>query len=225
MGLLACRSYRARALGWLTLTGGAWGLGYTRPLAGAVVVARSDERSIRSPWTPELSTNLMSILAPAVGAVLAAVLESSVFTHLQVGSAQPDLIFAVGIAIAMVMGFESGITWAFVGGISLDLLLPGRPLGSTTLTLLLVTGISLTVARALWPPRIVFIAATVFLLAFVYQGLLLGILTLAADVGFVGSSISDLILVAIVDTLIAVVAVVLVRALDLRFGEPERASW
>jgi len=167
----------------------------------------------------------MSVLAPAVGAVFAAVLESSVFTHLQVGSAQPDLVFAVGIAIAMVMGFESGITWAFTGGIALDLLIPGRPLGSTTLALLLVTGVSLAVARALWPPRIVFIAATVFVLAFVYQGLLLGILALAADVGFVGLSIGEFILVAIVDTVIAIVAVLLVRALDLRFGEPERVSW
>ena len=72
----------------------------------------------------------MSVLAPAVGAVLAAILESSVLTHLQVGSVRPDLVFAVGVAVAMVLGFESGMTWAFVGGITLDLLLPGRALGS-----------------------------------------------------------------------------------------------
>lgn len=166
----------------------------------------------------------MSVLAPAVGAAFAAVLESSVLPHFQVGGAQPDLVFAVGIAVAMVMGFESGITWAFTGGIALDLLLPGRPLGSTTLTLLLVTGVSLAVARALWPPRIVFIAATVFVLAFLYQGLLLGVLTLTADLGFVGLSVGDLFIIAIVDTIIAVVAVLLVRALDLRFGEPERVT-
>ena len=63
----------------------------------------------------------MSVLAPAVGAVLAAILESSVLTHLQVGSVRPDLVFAMGIAVAMVLGFESGMTWAFVGGISLEI--------------------------------------------------------------------------------------------------------
>ena len=82
---------------------------------------------------PSASTDQMSVLAPAVGAFLAAVIESSVLTHLQVGSIRPDLVFAVGIAVAMVLGFESGMTWAFVGGLTLDLLLPGRALGSTAL--------------------------------------------------------------------------------------------
>ena len=44
----------------------------------------------------------MRILAPAVGAVLAAILESSVLTHLQVGGIRPDLVFAVGVAVARV---------------------------------------------------------------------------------------------------------------------------
>ena len=79
----------------------------------------------------------MSVLAPAVGAVLAAILESSVLSHLEMGNIKPDLVFAVGVAVAMVLGFESGMTWAFAGGITLDLLMPGRALGSTTLTLIL----------------------------------------------------------------------------------------
>jgi hypothetical protein len=52
----------------------------------------------------------MSVLAPAVGAVIAAIVESSVLTHLQVGGLRPDLVFAVGVAVAMVLGFESGMT-------------------------------------------------------------------------------------------------------------------
>ena len=167
----------------------------------------------------------MSVLAPAVGAAFAAVLEASVFAHFNVGSAQPDLVFAVGIAVAMVMGFESGMTWAFTGGIALDLLVPGRPLGSTALTLLLVTGVSLTVARALWPPRVAFIAATAFGLAFLYQGLLLGVLALTAAIAFVGLSFGDLFVVSIADMVIAAIAAIIVRALVLRFGEPDRVSW
>ena len=96
----------------------------------------------------------MSVLASAVGAIIAAVLESSVLTHLQVGGVTPDLVFAVGIAVAMVLGFEAGMTWAFAGGLMLDLFMPERVLGSTTLTLVLVIGLALLVARATWPPRI-----------------------------------------------------------------------
>jgi rod shape-determining protein MreD len=167
----------------------------------------------------------MSVLAPAVGAVLAAILESSVLTHLQVGGVAPDLVFAVGIAVAMVLGFESGMTWAFVGGVSLDLLLPGRALGSTALTLILVTALALLVARAFWPPRIMVVGITTFLLTFVYQILLLALLVLTVGVAFAGLSVPSLIAAGLMNAALAALAVVAVRALDLRFGEPERVAW
>jgi rod shape-determining protein MreD len=167
----------------------------------------------------------MSILAPAVGAVLAAVLESSVLTHLQVGSVKPDLVFAVGIAVAMVLGFDSGMAWAFVGGVALDLLSPERALGSTALALVLVTALSLLVARATWPPRLVVIAATAFGLTFVYQVLLLAVLGLTAGVTFAGLAVLDLILIGALNLALAALAVVAVRAIDLRFGERERLAW
>jgi len=167
----------------------------------------------------------MSVLAPAVGAVIAAIVESSVLTHLQVGGLRPDLVFAVGVALAMVLGFESGMTWAFVGGLTLDLLLPGRSLGSTALTLVLVTAMALLVARITWPPRLVVIAATSFGLSLVYQVLLLGLLALTENVAFLGLSVTDLVFVGLLDAAITAVAVVVVRAIDLRFGERERLAW
>lgn len=167
----------------------------------------------------------MSVLAPAVGAVIAAIVESSVLTHLQVGGLRPDLVFAVGVALAMVLGFEGGMTWAFVGGLTLDLLLPGRSLGSTALALVLVTAMALLVARVTWPPRLVVIAATSFGLSFVYQVLLLGLLALTENVAFLGLSVTDLVLVGLLDAAITAVAVVVVRAIDLRFGERERLAW
>lgn len=167
----------------------------------------------------------MSVLAPAVGAVFAAILESSVLSHLQVGGVKPDLVFAVGVAVAMVLGFESGMTWAFIGGLTLDLLMPGRALGSTALTMLLVTAIALLVARAVWPPRSVFVAGTVLGLTFVYQVVLLVLLAVTTGVALAALSITDLVIVALLNVIIASAAVVLVRALDLRFGEPERLAW
>ena len=167
----------------------------------------------------------MSVLAPAVGAVIAAIVESSVLTHLQVGGLRPDLVFAVGVALAMVVGFEGSMTWAFVGGLTLDLLLPGRSLGSTALALVLVTAMALLVARVTWPPRLLVIAATSLGLSFVYQVLLLGLLALTESVAFLGLSFTDLLLVGLLDAAITAVAVVVVRAIDLRFGERERLAW
>ena len=168
---------------------------------------------------------LMSVLAPAVGAVLAAILESSVLTHLQVGSVRPDLVFAMGIAVAMVLGFESGVTWAFVGGLALDLLLPGRALGSSALALLLVIAAALLVARVMWPPRLVFVAATAFVLTFAYQALVLGLLPFVEGTGPAGSSFVDLAAIGLLKAVIAGLLVPVVRALELRFSEPERLAW
>jgi rod shape-determining protein MreD len=156
---------------------------------------------------------------------VAAILESSVLTQLQVGSVRPDLVFAVGVAAAMLLGFESGMTWAFVGGITLDLLLPGRALGSTALALLVVTGVALLIARTFWPPRLIVIVASAFVLTFAYQLIGLGLLTFTAGVGAGGLSLPDLVAIGILNALIAGLCVPIIRALDLRFGETERLAW
>jgi hypothetical protein len=102
---------------------------------------------------------------------------------------------------------------------------PGRALGSTTLALILVIAAALLVARAVWPPRTVVVAATTFVLSVVYQLLLLAILGVTADVEFAGLGATELALIAVMNAAIAIVAVAVIRAIDLRFGEPERLAW
>jgi rod shape-determining protein MreD len=167
----------------------------------------------------------MSVLASAVGAILAAILEASVLTHLAVGGVTPDLVFAVGIAVAMVLGFDAGMTWALAGGVMLDILMPERVLGSTAITLVLVIGVALLIARATWPPRVSVIAATAFGLSLVYQLLLLFVLGVTSGVTWAGISITDLLVTALLNMIVAIPAVFVARALDLRFGEPERVAW
>jgi rod shape-determining protein MreD len=167
----------------------------------------------------------MSILASAVGAIIAAIIESSALTHLRVDGFAPDLLFAVGVGLAMTLGFQSAMTWAFVGGIVSDLLMPERALGTTSLTLVLVTALALIIARATWPPRLAVVALTSGVLTPLYQMLLLALLTVTAGVAWVGLSLPDLAVVAVANAVIAVVSAVILRALDLRFGEPERTAW
>jgi rod shape-determining protein MreD len=167
----------------------------------------------------------MSVLASAVGAILAAILESSVLTHLLVGGVKLDLVFAVGVAVAMVLGFEAGMTWAFAGGLMLDILMPERALGATALTLVIVTAMALLIARASWPPRTTAIVVSVAALGVVFQLLLLALLIVTSGVALAGLSVWDLVVVAVLDALVALPAVLAARALDLRFGEPERVAW
>jgi cell shape-determining protein MreD len=167
----------------------------------------------------------MNVLGSAFGAILAAIIESSVLTHLQAGGVKPDLVLALGIAVTMTLGFESGVTWALAGGLMMDMLIPERALGATALAMLAVTGLALLVARVTSPRRVPTVMGMAFLLAFVYQGVLVGLLAVTSGVGISGISIPAVAGTAVLDALLAGLAVIVLRALELRFGEIDRGEW
>ena len=167
----------------------------------------------------------MGLLIAALGATLAAIVESSVLTQLLIGGVKPDLVLSLSLSMAMVLGFEYGMVWAVVGGLLLDFLLPERVVGSTMLALLLVTGASLLVARLSEAPRLPIIALTVFILTFLYQALLM--LLLAVTTGSAIQSINGLsyALIALTNAVIAVLAAWVTRSMLERFGRTERVAW
>jgi rod shape-determining protein MreD len=167
----------------------------------------------------------MGLLSTAVGAVVAAILEVSVLAQLQLAGIRPDLVLAVGIGVAMTMGFDAGIVWAFVGGLLLDVMLPERPIGSTTLAMLVAVGVSLVVARVVESPRPLVIGATAFAVTFLYEGLLTSILALASGVGIGTLSLASWVAVAVMSGVIASLTAWVIRSLLLRFGTFERVDW
>jgi rod shape-determining protein MreD len=167
----------------------------------------------------------MGLLSTAVGAVVAAILEVSVLAQLQLAGVRPDLVLAVGIGVAMTMGFDAAIVWAFVGGLLLDVMLPERPIGSTTLAMLISVGVALVVARVVESPRLLVIGATAFGVTFLYEGLLAAILAVVSGVDIGGLSLASWTVVALASGIIAVVAAWVIRSLLLRFGTFERVDW
>jgi rod shape-determining protein MreD len=81
----------------------------------------------------------MSLLVVALVALAAALLELSVGPHFAVADAHPHLVLVLGAVATIAIGPRIGLTWAFVGGIALDVL-AGRPLGATAFALIVVTG-------------------------------------------------------------------------------------
>jgi rod shape-determining protein MreD len=90
----------------------------------------------------------MSLLLAAVGATAAALIELTVLPYLRVEGANPHLVFVFGAIVAIAIGLESGLVWAFAGGVALDVL-AGRPLGSTAFALLVSIGGAWALARLL----------------------------------------------------------------------------
>jgi hypothetical protein len=107
----------------------------------------------------------------------------------------------------------------------LDLLLPERMPGSTTLALLLLTGVALLVARATDPPRSLVIALTVFVLSLAYQGLLMLLLAVTTGTAIRPIDVPASLAIALLNTVIALVAAWFTRTIGYRFGRLERVDW
>ena len=110
----------------------------------------------------------MSLPVAALGALIAALLETSVLTELAVAGIKPDLVFVITVVVAMVVGFEEALVWAVVGGLLIDAM-AGRPLGATTLALLIVTGLATLAGRLTSPARSITVLAAVFVLSWIFQ--------------------------------------------------------
>ena len=110
----------------------------------------------------------MTLLVAALAATVAALLESTLTQYLRVGDAQPHLVFVLAVVWTVAVGFDSGLVWAFVGGIALDALAQ-RPLGSTAFALLIAVGATSILARILARIRPIIAIIATAILSLVYS--------------------------------------------------------
>ena len=170
----------------------------------------------------------MGLLFAAIGATVAALLEASLVPHLavplEVGEAAPHPVLIGGVIWTIAAGIDRGITWAFVGGLVLDSLL-GRPLGGSSVALLVAVGGASLIARPFPRMRLIVPIVAVPLLSIVYSMVLLG-LTIAVQPGFtfpdpIGSFLPDALFDAVIGVLVGPLAI----SLRDRRTVVERAEW
>ncbi|CAN5342750.1 hypothetical protein BH20ACT24_BH20ACT24_10620 [soil metagenome] len=77
------------------------------------------------------------ILSWTVVVLTALVLQSTVFSQIELGGAKPELVFLATVVLALMEGPSSGALAGFVGGMAQDFLL-NQPKGITALTLTLL---------------------------------------------------------------------------------------
>ncbi|MDQ3408251.1 MAG: rod shape-determining protein MreD [Chloroflexota bacterium] len=166
----------------------------------------------------------MSMPVAVVTASLAALLETSVLSELSIAGAKPDLVFVLAIVFAMVVGFDEAIALALVGGLLIDAL-SGRPLGATALAMLVVTGISALISRLARSPRSVTVGIATFVLSWPFQALLLAILGITAGIGMAPIPVQAFLVIAMMNSLMALAAAHVTQALYRRFGGVEGLEW
>jgi len=164
----------------------------------------------------------MTLLVAAIAATVAAIVELTITPYLRVGDAQPHLVFVIAVVWTIAVGLDSGLVWAFVGGLVLDTLAQ-RPLGSTAFALLVGVGATAILGRSLARIRPVVAIIATLILSLVYSMtlvILFSVLrppsTLADPLRIVGPGV-------LYDVIIAAILGPLAVSIRDRFVDEERA--
>ena len=168
----------------------------------------------------------MSLVLAAVGAAVAALIQSSILPFTAAGGAGLDLVLVLAVVWTMSVGLDGGLVWAFLGGLIIDVLLM-RPLGLTAFVLLLAVGAAWIVGRltprAFYPVVVITTAVTAGI-ASILTVVLFGVLRgLPAGVDPFAQAVPTGMFAGIAAALIAPIPLIIRRR---RFGdETERVDW
>jgi rod shape-determining protein MreD len=168
----------------------------------------------------------LSLVLAAVGAAVAALIQSTVLPFAAQGGGGLDLVLVIAVVWTMALGLEGGLVWAFLGGLVIDVLLM-RPLGLTAFIDLLAVGAAWVVARLVVRaryPLIVITASVLAGLAVPFTVVLYGLLRpIPPGVDATAGVVPSTVLAAVTAALTAPLA--LAAARRRRAEEVERVDW
>jgi rod shape-determining protein MreD len=166
----------------------------------------------------------MRLTLAAVGAVVAALLQSTIVPYLRISDAQPDLVLVFVVTATIAGTVEAGLASAFIGGLMIDLLAP-RPLGMTAFMLLLSVVLAASIDRALDRARFVVPTVAVFAASLLTSVLFLVLYGALREPITVPDPIRAILPEAAYSTAVATLVGPLALAIRRRAAERERVAW
>jgi cell shape-determining protein MreD len=143
---------------------------------------------------------------------------------LVIGDVHPNLILVAVVLVTVLSGFAPGVAWAFVGGLTANLLIR-QPLGSLPLALLLVAAAVAGGERLFGRLAWAYPLASVFIGSVVVDVIALAILQMV-DVPLAGGfPFQRVIAAAFLNTAIAAIVMLPARVLLARTGAAEKGAW
>lgn len=163
----------------------------------------------------------MTLLVAAIAATMAAILESTITQYLRVGDAQPHLVFVLAVVTTVAAGIDSGLVWAFVGGLALDTLAQ-RPLGSTAFALLVTVGATSVLARSLIRIRPIVAVVATAVLSLVYSMTLVSLFSVLRPPAALSDPLSIVLPSVLYDVIVATFLGPLIVSIHDRVVDEER---
>jgi rod shape-determining protein MreD len=160
----------------------------------------------------------------ALIAVGVGVLHAGLAPVIEIAGVRPNLVLVAVVLVTILWGFESGIAWAFVAGLTANLLVHD-PLGAIPLALLIAAGVATVGERLFGRVTWFYPIAAVFAASILADAVSLIVLRLidgspgfAIPLGLVVPS-------AVLNAAIAGLLLYPARRLALRLGVEEKAAW
>ena len=141
-----------------------------------------------------------------------------------VGGVKPNLVLVAVVLITAYGGFLPGITWAFVGGLTVNLLV-GEPLGAIPFALLIVAALTAGGTRIIGRVPLLYPVLAAFVGSVVADLLVLGLGALVGDAVLVGLPTDIILAAAVLNAVICALAVVPARAIATRYVVDEAGAW
>ena len=157
-------------------------------------------------------------------AVLVGIAHAGLAPVIEVAGVRPNLVLVAVVLVTATSGFGTGVIWAFVAGLTANLLVL-EPLGSLPLALLLVSvlvaGIERLIGRLVW----IYPVLAAFLGSIVADAVSLGVFRLVDEPLDVGLPIQLILPAAVLNAAILGIFLYPARALVGRLGTEEKAAW
>jgi rod shape-determining protein MreD len=165
----------------------------------------------------------ISYVSPLL-AVILGIVHAALAPVIVIGGVKPNLVLVAVVLVTYLAGFLPGITWAFLAGLTANLLV-GDPLGSVPLALLvvavIVAGGSRVMGRLVW----VYPVIATFVGSLVADLVGLGLNRLVGG-GLVTDLPVDLLLgAATLNAAVAALVMLPARALVVRYAPDEAGAW
>ena len=165
----------------------------------------------------------MSYIGPLL-AVIVGIAHAAIAPVIVIGDVKPNLVLVAVVLVTSLAGFRPGITWAFIAGVTANLLV-SDPLGSIPLGLLLVAALTAGGGRVLGQAVWVYPILAVAIGSLVADVVSLGLAQLVGDAS-VGSIPTDLLLgAAALNAVIGAVLLAPARMIAARSVADEATAW
>jgi rod shape-determining protein MreD len=166
---------------------------------------------------------VIGYLSPLL-AVIVGIVHAAIAPVIAIGGVKPNLVLVAVVLVTCLAGFLPGITWAFVAGLTANLLV-SAPLGSIPLALLIVAALTAGGARLLGRMVWIYPVIATAIGSIVADLVAIAVAALVDDAA-VTSIPTDLILgAAVLNAVVCAVALIPARLVATRWVADEAGAW